>query len=180
MSYYIKLNKSISVPEFEELEETMYFGENKEKTVLQYLNVNMPNSENLYKIIPKEFRKDFRLNSTRINSQLGVHLDTDATCRINFYMVTDNCITRFFLPKVDYPFRKTINGKVVFSRSDLNEIDSFVAQPGEAWLLNVQKLHDVTPPNGINFCQRRAITLFTTKFSFIEVSEMLKQTGYID
>jgi hypothetical protein len=63
----------------------------------------------------------------------------------------------------------------VYSFDDVYEIGSFVAQPGEAYMLDVRIPHNVEPLDGPKL--RKAFALRTKKYDFGEVYEMLKETG---
>jgi hypothetical protein len=65
----------------------------------------------------------------------------------------------------------------IYSFDDVYEIGSFVAQPKEAYMLDVRLPHSVEPLNGPKL--RKALALRTKKYDFKEVYEMLQETGTI-
>jgi len=66
----------------------------------------------------------------------------------------------------------------VYKFEDVTEIGSFVAKPGEVWLLDTKTPHAVLPRlPGTTTLNRKAITLSTITFSFQEVLDMLTAQG---
>ena len=63
----------------------------------------------------------------------------------------------------------------VYTFDDVYEIGSFVAQPGEAYMLDVRIPHNVEPLGEAKL--RKAFALRTKLYDYGEVYEMLKETG---
>lgn len=63
----------------------------------------------------------------------------------------------------------------VYSFEDVYEVGSFIAQPNEAYLLDVRNIHTVEPLNGPKL--RKAFALRTIKYDYMQVYEMLEETG---
>ena len=63
----------------------------------------------------------------------------------------------------------------VYTFEDVYEIGCFVAQPNEAYLLDVGIPHNVEPLSGTRL--RKALSLRTKDYTFGEVYEMLQETG---
>lgn len=63
----------------------------------------------------------------------------------------------------------------VYAFDDVYEVGSFVAQPNEAYMLDVRIPHNVEPLNGTKL--RKAFALRTRHHDFAAVYEMLKETG---
>jgi hypothetical protein len=60
-----------------------------------------------------------------------------------------------------------------FKYADVEEIDSFIAKPGEVWILDVSKPHNlISPANKIT--NRKAIVLQTAHFTYEQVVEMIE------
>jgi hypothetical protein len=98
---------------------------------------------------------------------------------INFYINTSNCLTQFYSLKTDTPRTHQIENQTdghLFSIHDLNVEDSFVASPGEVWLLDVTKPHSVQPLQA-GPVDRVALVLQSRKFNFKETVAMLQATG---
>ena len=64
----------------------------------------------------------------------------------------------------------------VYTFDDVYEIGSFVAQPSEAYMLDVRIPHNVEPL-GETAGLRKAFALRTRYYDYAQVYEMLKETG---
>jgi hypothetical protein len=183
MTSFAKLNGSFIITDYQEREKRISYGQDNSDSYsgIKYMKINTPSRADIFKVIPEEHHKHFGLSVMRINSRVPPHTDSYIKCCINFYMVTENCVTQFWEPAVETPRSYQINNQAdgfMFLEADLKPIDRFIASPSEAWVLNVKKPHSVFPLSVM--LERRAITLGTKKFTFDEVCEMLKQTGYLD
>jgi hypothetical protein len=138
-------------------------------------------SDIIMDLIPERYRNDFFVRKMKINYNIPPHTDSYLTTTINFYIQPSNCITKFF----DYADsslgeRKTnqTTGRT-FKEEDLNFSCSFVAEKDDVYILNVSMPHSVMyldkPP-----VDRIALTLQSEKYSFNEICEMLRETGYLD
>ena len=87
---------------------------------------------------------------TEIKGGVGVHTDGAGT-NLSFYIETDGSMTRFWVP--DYT--KTIKFELgdaknydihTWNMEDLSLADSFVAQNGDCYLMNVEHPHSVDFP----------------------------------
>jgi hypothetical protein len=154
-----------------------------------------PDVEKVYSVIPKKYWDDFELTLRTINSYILPHIDNDLITAINFYMNTDNgsAKTVYYKPKpgaVPLPNKPALevnaenyNDGVVkyvgdlYKQEDVYEIDSFTAYDNEAYLIDVTKIHNVIVNE--NFKLRKALTLRTKKYSYIEVYNMLKETDNV-
>ena len=153
-----------------------------------------PDIDRIYSVIPKKYHEDFYLTIMTINSVLLPHRDNDLISTINFYVDAGNCRTVFYREKEGADFWQPENiitrpkskleveeevayVKAVYDLEDVNEIDSFIAKNGEAWLLDVSEIHNVVPLS--EFTTRKAIALRTKKYGYIEVLDMLKETGNV-
>jgi hypothetical protein len=153
-----------------------------------------PDIDRIYSVIPKKYHEDFYLTIMTINSVLLPHRDNDLISTINFYVDAGNCRTVFYQEKEGADFWQPENiitrpkskleveeevayVKAVYDLEDVNEIDSFIAKNGEAWLLDVSEIHNVVPLS--EFTTRKAIALRTKKYGYIEVLDMLKETGNV-
>lgn len=183
MPSFVKLNKTFVIPDYDELETAFSYGADKDDSYegIKYMTITTPSRDELFQVIPEEHRKHFGLNVMKINRTIPPHTDSYIKCCINFYMATENCVTQFHEPAVQNPRKYQIGNQsdgFMFVEADLKPIDRFIAQATEAWILDVKKPHSVFPLRGIT--ERRAVTLATSKFTFDEVCEMLKQTGHIN
>jgi hypothetical protein len=178
--YFAKLNKEFTLGEYEKVREVISYGKERpdEFKGIQYSRVKIPNMHDVYQVIPQRFRKHFGLNLMRINSVVPAHTDSYIKMCINFYTQTENCITYFHKPIVENPKKYQIPNQsdgYMFDETDLMRDDNFIANTGEAWVLDVTKPHSVVPLGDIK--ERRAFTLATTAFTFDEVCDMLRETG---
>jgi hypothetical protein len=65
----------------------------------------------------------------------------------------------------------------LYRQEDVTEICSFTAYDNETYLIDVTKIHNVIVND--DFKLRKALTLRTKKYSYIEVYNMLKETGNV-
>lgn len=153
-----------------------------------------PDSEKIYSVIPKRYWDDFYLTIMSINSVLLPHRDNDLITTINFYVKAGDCKTVFYKEKDGAKIWQPENVitrpksklevdtevklvKAVYDVEDVEELDHFIAQNGEAWLLDVNEIHNVVPIS--DFSGRKAIALRTKIYNYEQVYEMLKETGNV-
>lgn len=179
--YFIKLNGEFNLSESEKIRDVVSYGVGeKQFKGIQYTRIKIPNMNDVYKVIPKEYRKYFGLNLMNINAQVPAHTDSNIKVAINFYIQTEPCITYFHAPIVDNPRKHQINNQsdgYMFNEEDLKRVDNFTAKPNEAWILDVKIPHSVRPLSILT--ERKAYQLATNSFTFVEVCDMLKETGNI-
>lgn len=181
MKYCVKLNGEFYVKNYEELQKRRSYGSNEDGSYkgILYKKVSVFNIEDLMQVIPEKERKYFGVLIMKINMKIPPHTDSYIKSTINFYMKTENCITKFYEPRIENAKKRQIKNQkegFLFDENDLIEVENFVAKPNEAWLLDVTKPHAVHPMGQIK--ERLAITLGTIK-SYEEVYEMLKETNYV-
>lgn len=148
-----------------------------EKKGIDYKKIWSPDVEKIYSILPKRYWDDFHLTVMTINCEIPPHTDTEIISTINFYIKTDNCRTVFYDKKSSTPKTLQIENQTdgfIYYKEDLIEVDSFIAQPNEIWLLDVKKIHAVEPVGEIKL--RKAITLGSFVHDYNAVVEMLKET----
>ena len=145
---------------------------------IHYKKIWSPESEKLFGVLPKRYWDDFHLTCMTINTRIPPHIDSDIICTINFYIQTDNCKTVFYKSKTDNPKTFKIENQTngcIYDENDLEEVDSFIAQPGEVWLLDASQIHSVEPLG--DFKLRKAITLGTWAFTYDQICDMIRETG---
>ena len=96
--------------------------------------------------LPKSIRdKVLGVNYTEVRL-LAAHLHLVEQCVINFYQHTNGEVTKFFegecIPDDDWSTDNG-NGYLNVKMDQLIEIESFVAQDGDVWILNARKPHSV-------------------------------------
>jgi len=175
---FVKLKNSFEKPLFTTIEGLTSFAGIDGKGV-GHKKVWSPDAEQFYSVIPKRYWDDFDFTLMTINSRIYPHIDRDYVATINFYLETGGeYVTSVYQ---DTDTKSDINDKVdyssgVFNLEDLREVGSFIAKNNEAWLLDVSRIHTV---HNINDTTRKALSLRTTKHSYDEVYNMLKETGNV-
>ena len=147
---------------------------------IDYKKIWSPESDELYKLIPKKYWEDFYLTVMTINRNIPAHTDSDIFTTINFYLETDECETVFYEPIVDNLEKIQIQNQTngfIYKEEQLKPVGSFVANPMDIWVLNVKKIHGVNTTK--ESVKRRAVTLHTKIHEYAVVCDMLKETGYL-
>lgn len=143
---------------------------------IQYYDISTDKSQ-FFAVIPERFRKEFCLHLMHIDRDIPPHIDDKIRASINFYIRTETCYTNYYSINNQASTRQIKNqtNGVIFDEKDLTLIDNFIAQPGEAWLLDVTQPHSVSA--NPHFKERLAFSLSTGTFSYSEVKSFLKETG---
>jgi len=155
----------------------MFFGE-KGKGI-GYYHVDLAKKNELMNLIPKKYHDNFSITMMKVNTEIPPHTDSGIKSTINFYIETGNCLTQFYKLTTDKPKTKQVQNQsdgMIYNEDDLARTTSFVAEPGEAWLLDVTVPHSVKP--GGNFKERLAIAMSST-LCYDEVKEILTIAGQI-
>jgi len=188
---FVKLNKTFQTPLYATLNELLSWAGLDGKGV-QHKKIWSPDSEQLYSVIPEQYWDDFELTVMTINSQLLPHIDNDLITAVNFYIDPGNYRTVFYKPKADAEYfqpKVEVSGTAVpleeqigyvdavYQLDEVDEIGTFIANPNEAYLLDVREIHNVVPLGETTI--RKALALRTKKYVYDEVLEMLKQTGHV-
>jgi len=138
--------------------------------------------QSAFEVIPEQYRKDFRLMRMKIDTMyqsiVPPHTDSEIMTTINFYISTAATVTEFYrvdTSKLKYTQIFNQTDGVIFDKSCLTTAGSFMAKPGEAWLLDVLQPHSVVSFNkGEN---RVAIALQSLIHPYAKVKEFLQETG---
>jgi hypothetical protein len=174
---FCKLKNTFDVGEYNIQKEQMFFGE-KNKGI-GYYNVDLPKKDELMFLIPKKYHKDFSITMMRVNTEIPPHTDSGIKSTINFYIQTGNCLTQFYKLAIDKPKTKQVKNQsdgLIYNENDLIRTTSFIAEPGEAWLLDVTIPHSVKPYG--NFKERLAIAMSST-LCYNDVKQILTMTGQL-
>lgn len=126
--------------------------------------------------IPLRYRTDFCLSLLKINGSVPPHTDSEVKTSINFYIEPGNYRTTFYTPEpkaVKRQIENQTNG-YIFQQHELANRGSFVAKPGDAYLLGVDRVHDVQGDG-----ERTLLCLATDKHDFYDVLHMLVETGNV-
>ena len=97
---------------------------------------------------PLEVLKTWRPDSARWveivgAGETGPHKDIGVMTTMNLYMQTSGEVTYFWEPKAGIE-PLDVGGAFAYSVSDLILTGSFKAEPGDAYLLDISKVHSVT------------------------------------
>jgi hypothetical protein len=96
-------------------------------------------------------------------------------------MKTGSALTQFYTIKNENAIRKQVKNQTngyMFDIEDLEPTYSFIAESNQAYLLDGSKPHSVLSSETSNL-DRSAIVLQTDRFTFDDVSQMLKETHSI-
>lgn len=181
---FLKLNKTFSMDDYQKDRTFIFYGTEKDgqKVGIGYSTLKNYDSAEIFSVIPEIHRGAFTLNLMEINSPISPHTDSKILSTINFYILTSNCKTTFY-EVLDNSNTWKVNNQTngaMYPRKDLKEISSFIAEPGDAWLLDVSVPHSVDPVEPGSPVQRSAICLQSTVYNFSQVKEMLVKSGFID
>ena len=170
--YFEKLNIKIDTPSYEVGKKELEYGIdiNNKFNGLWYSDLKVNEHIDL---IPEKYKSDFYLLFLEANSFILPHSDSGPTAVINFYIETNNCATQFYKIKdgaEPYQIDNQTNG-CVYDLEDLIETESFIAQPGDIYILDVSKVHSVIPLDN-NEIDRKAICFSTNSLNFDEVKRM--------
>ncbi len=173
--YFKKLNLEVDIPSYKIGERAVEYGINinDKFTGLWYSDLKIKDKIN---IIPQEYESNFYLHFLEANSYILPHSDSGPTAVINFYIETNNCVTQFYeIKKGAQPYQiDNQTDGYVYNLEDLIETESFIAQPGDTYILNVNKVHSVIPSDDTEI-NRKAICFSTNSLSFNEVEMMFTQ-----
>lgn len=121
-------------------------------------------------IVPPNMIHHFTPMVMEINREIPPHVDSGINTVINFYVKAGGYVTDFNKPKDGaeaFKLDNQTNGYIIdFDQVDV--VDSFTAEDGDAYILDVTKLHSVHSGVG----DRTAIAI-STQLSFDEVCALL-------
>lgn len=148
---------------------------------IRYSYINLSNDQELLQIVPEKYRDDCTLSVMDLNYRIPPHTDSGIEAIVNFYIKTDRCITQFYKFKTDNAKTMQIENQTdgfIYDVNDLDETNSFIAEDGDAYLLNVSKPHSVitTKPGLTN---RKAICMQFKYRTFEEAKQILEEMGQI-
>lgn len=106
---------------------------------------------NMYDYIPTKYRKHFYPALMVINrKEIPPHIDDGPITAVNFYVNTANAITCFYKSNTNltksYEHNPRSNG-ALFNKNSLTPVSHFIAKSGEAWMLDINKIHSVSCSN---------------------------------
>ena len=172
---FCQLKNRYTIDRYSIMAEQMFFGNNGQG--IGYYHVALEQYDQLLNIIPETHRHHFDIKMMRINTAIPPHTDTGIRSTINFYIETGDAVTQFYRVNTDAPTRHQVANQkdgYIYSESELTATHAFVAEPGDAWLLDVTCPHAVIPAEP--FEQRLAVAMGTA-LDYDQVRELLIQTG---
>jgi hypothetical protein len=166
--YFYKLNNTVDINNFEIKNYVASFNLSDDSNFKGTIYHKITNNNHLIDtLVPKKIKFFFQIHHLKINSEVRPHIDHGPKTSINIYLKTNNCKTTFY-SFIDETKSKTIPLEL----SNLKEQDSFVANDGDIWVLDVSKPHGVIPLSN-DFKERTAICLQTI-IDFETVMNFLK------
>jgi len=172
-NYFKKLNINFEVP-------PIYLGKNEVNYGLEIDNkfhgIWYDEITNLQDIDFKKFvnNKDCKVNLLQANSYIPPHTDSNMISVLNFYLAADNCLTQFYELKnnaIGSQIKNQTDGKI-YTLDELTLGPSFMAFPGDVYLLNVSKVHSVIPLDDRSV-KRAAVCLSFPDLNFNEMQKII-------
>jgi hypothetical protein len=160
---------------FKNLEYTQGGQQTSYGDVIKYYDAQLA-GDDVFSTIPTRYRKDFCLSLLKITGSVPPHTDSEVKTSINFYIEPGDYRTTFYTPEpkaVKRQIENQTNG-YIFQHSELANRGSFVAKPGDAYLLGIDRVHDVQGSG-----ERTLLCLGTDKHDFYKVLHMLVETGNV-
>lgn len=181
---FTKLNIKHNLAYQGEVDNSISFGsiENGEYKGYKSMPVESNNIIDAIKLIlPEKYRNNFAVELIQITGgYLPPHQDANITVAINFYVETADGVTTFYKPKFGTNPKKEflINQKTgfVYDVKDLDEVSSFKAEVGDAYLLDVKSIHSVTSDEKKT---RRAYALMSSEYNYNQTLAILKESGVV-
>jgi hypothetical protein len=121
-------------------------------------------------LIPEQYQDQFNMSLMSISSDILPHTDSNTKTVINLYIETGGYVTSYCKPKPNAKHFKlpTQTDGVAFSFDDVDLNESFIAKPGEVYVLRVDQLHCVHSGQG-----NRTALNYATSLPFEKVVEIL-------
>ena len=176
---FIKLNKKFDVGNFTETTLINEYAINGKG--IGFYNIDNYNKDLILSVIPERYRSEFVIREMKINYNIPPHTDSYMNASINFYVKAVDCQTNFY-NKTDASLGVKMTTQTTgrtFKEDDLEHTGSFVAESGDAWLLDVSSPHSVKNL-GTEVVDRVALVLQSSNYDFDDLYVMLQETGYIN
>lgn len=130
-------------------------------------------------LIPDEYADQFYLSLMSINRPILPHVDSHTNTAINLYVETGGYVTSFCTPKENaksfrLPIQDVRKDGIVYHFEDVDMTDNtFVAETGDVYVLDVSRLHCVYAANDPK-CKRNRVALnFATQMSYEDVLDII-------
>jgi hypothetical protein len=124
------------------------FDLNAQGKKIQYFNVSSTYADDLIASFGP-YSKHFHTSFVVIGADVPPHTDIVDSVNINFYVNTSGYKTTFYRSNSDstkLTYADHGDGHV-YNPSELEELDSFIASPGDVYILNGKVIHGVSAPN---------------------------------
>ena len=171
-------NIANNLPQYSSDVGLIQFGETIDGTFhgIAYHRATVNHGNALYHYFPSVLFNFLEQTLMTINREVPPHIDNEITWVINVYLETNNCLTQFYeLPDNPSTFqiRNQTNG-CIFNNEGLIPADSFVANVGDIYILDVSKPHAVLPlePGPIHrsaICYQSRALLYEQFIAFLEI-----------
>jgi hypothetical protein len=175
---FTKLKSNFYLHDVETKEQQMFYGDDGKG--IGYYHTDFPRKFDLMQLlVPPELQKYFAVTLMKINVFVPPHIDNGIKSTINIYLETGNCTTHFYKFATDNPKTSQVGGQsdgMIYDEEDLIETGSFMAEPYEAWLLDVTLPHSVKP--GKDFKERTAVAI-SSVLCYHDVKLILDKKGLI-
>lgn len=161
---------------------TSSYGSTVDGTFYGYLSYKVSDevANKLLSYIPSQYRQYFYPALLLVNVTLLPHTDSNVITGINFYVDTADGKTNIYKMKpgveVQESKLETQTDGRIYNREDLIVHESFVANVGDIYVLDLKKIHDVEIQTGT----RRMYTLHTDKFSVHDAVQLLEYKDFYE
>ena len=180
---FVKLKDKFKVDPYLIKDLRISFGKKVNDTFkgIWYSDVEFENKNQIFNVIPEQYRKHFGISLMEVNTYIPPHTDSNILITINFYISTNGCVTQFYKFR-DVGIDKTqitnqTNG-FLFNPKDLDITGNFKAEDEDVYLLDVSKPHAVIPES-VTSIHRTAICLQSRECGFNDTIKMLQETNSI-
>lgn len=125
----------------------------------------LSNCDTFFRFLPKDSWSDWEVSYMEVFNDTLPHIDNNIKSKINFYLQTDDCVTQYWEPnklELDTLKLSTQTKGKIFNHKDLKLVDSFKANDGDIYLLDVTKIHCVVVSSKENKMHRKVISVHST------------------
>lgn len=156
---------------FEILDKQIEFKLDSAGHKIQYFDVASPAADALIAAMG-EYSQYFYTSFVDVDANVPPHTDIVDKVNINFYIETGNYTTTFYTSRdgsTQLTYADHGDGHV-YNPDDLTPMDSFVAQPGDVYILNGKVIHGV---DSVDCLPRRFLQVSTNVLEYNQVLDIL-------
>ena len=166
-----KLSTSI-IADFQVLDSQIEFDLDSEGSKIQYFNVASKYVDDFIASLG-DYKKYFYSSFVSVGANVPPHIDIVDKVNINFYIETNDYKTTFYqgnegCSKLTYADHGDGH---VYKIEELEPIDSFVANPGDVYVLNGKVIHGVCSDSKL---PRKFLQVSTNELDYDQVLDLLK------